>query len=134
MRGDSARQCEAVGFGRKQCGEHVKRIGVVPPRLGYVLDGHVRVTTLADDGAEVDVAVYDRGEVLGDSGVLREPSLVSCTAVDLVHGLHIPYDLGDRLVATRPQVARRLNQLVMAREEQRQTALKLAAEVSATAS
>ena len=105
-------------------GEHIKRIGVVPPRLGYVLEGYVRVTTLTSDGAEIDVATYDRGEILGVSGVLREPSLVSCVAAGVVQVLHIPYDAVDRLVARRPAVARRLNQLVSTREEQRQEALR----------
>lgn len=114
---------EIEEYGR---GEHIKRFGVVPPRLGYVLDGLVRVTTQTDDGAELDVTIYDRGEILGVSGVLREPSLVNCIAVDVVRVLHIPYDAVDKLVATRPAVARRLNQLVATREEQRQEALRTA--------
>lgn len=104
-------------------GEHIKRYGEVPPRLGYVLDGLVRVTTRTPDGADMDVATYDRGDVLGVSGVLREPSLVNCVAVEVVQVLHIPFDAVDRLVATRPNVARRLNALVSAREQQRQDAL-----------
>lgn len=124
---DDVQQISAVSeieeYGR---GEHIKRVGVVPPRLGYVLSGLVRVTTQTPDGAEVDVSVYDRGEILGVSGVLREPSQVSCVALDVVRVLHIPYDAVDRLVAARPSVARRLNQLVATREEQRQEALKTA--------
>lgn len=107
-------------------GERIKRQGVVPERLGYVLDGLVQVTTTTEDGAEIDVAAWDRGEVLGVSGVLREPSPVTCTAVGVVRVLHIPYDAVDQLVATRPTVARRLNHLVGAREEQRREALATA--------
>ena len=115
-----AARCETEVFA---AGEKLLREGRVPSRYMFVLDGVVGLSVSTVDGAWVDVTRLDRGEIVGSSGLLREPTSMTATALTLVEVLQVPLDVVDEIVASNPAVARRLNALVDARREQRRTAL-----------
>ena len=110
-----AEVCEIETFGQ---GEHIYFVGETPPRFGFILSGRVRISAMAQDGGLVVVRDQDRGEIVGVSGYLREPSPAASLALTEVDVLQVDMDLIDRIVAARPSVARRLQQLMETRSRE----------------
>jgi small-conductance mechanosensitive channel len=97
--------CEIETYGP---GERLEWEGRVPARLAFVLTGTVRVYAATMDSARLPVATLDRGEVVGLTGIIREPAIATSEATSVVEVLQVPLDLIDRLTASKPRVARRL--------------------------
>jgi CRP-like cAMP-binding protein len=58
-----------------------------------IRDGHLKVTRLGADGAEVILGIYGPGEVMGDEGALMdEPRSATVTTISEVLGLDISAD------------------------------------------
>lgn len=110
-----ADDCEIETFGQ---GEILVPSGAVPARFSLIVSGLVRVTALAMDGATVVVGEQDRGEIVGTSALLREPSPTSSEATTIVEVLQVPMSVIDRLVASNPSLARTLNDLIATRRSQ----------------
>lgn len=107
--------CEIETYGQ---GEQIYRAGRVPERFGFIVSGSVRILAAADDGAMLTVRDQDRGEVVGLSGYVREPSPATSLALSEVEVLQVKLDVIDRIVAAKPAVARRLNTLIAGRAEE----------------
>ncbi len=107
--------CEVETYGE---GEVMIAPGVVPQRFAFVVAGVVRLEAATSDGASIDVADLERGDVLSESALLRDPATMASRAKTNVDVLQIPLDVVDRLVAAKPIVARTLNGLVMSRSTQ----------------
>ena len=114
-----AAECEIETFGK---GETIVWEGAVPARFSFILSGLVKVTAKATDGATVAVSDQDRGEIVGTSALLREPSPTASEAATIVEVLQVPMAVIDRLSATKPSLARRLNDVIHTRRDQIRTA------------
>ncbi len=110
-----ADECEIETYGQ---GEILVSSGVVPARFSLIVSGLVRVTAFATDGATVQVSEQDRGEIVGTSALLREPSPTQSEAATIVEVLQVPMAVVDRLVAAKPSLARTLNDLIETRRAQ----------------
>jgi small-conductance mechanosensitive channel len=97
--------CEIEVFGP---GERIEWEGRSTSRMGFIVSGAVRVSAVALDGARITVTDLEAGEVVGITGLSREPALATSEATTVVELLQAPLDAIDRLVATKPRVARRL--------------------------
>ncbi|MGK2877642.1 MAG: mechanosensitive ion channel domain-containing protein [Solirubrobacterales bacterium] len=116
-----AGECEIETFGQ---GEVIVRDGVVPVRFSFIMSGLVRVTARTRDGAAIPVSEQDRGEIVGTSALVREPSPTASTAATIVEVLQVPMTVIDRLAAAKPGVARTLSDLIETRRSQVRTAFE----------
>lgn len=110
-----ADQCEIETFGQ---GEVIVWEGAIPARFSCIMAGLVRVTAKATDGASVLVSEQDRGEIVGTSALLRQPSPTASDASTIVDVLQIPMVVIDQLAAAKPSVARTLSDLIQTRRDQ----------------
>ncbi len=111
--------CEVETYGN---GEVLLREGSVPRRFAFIVSGTVRLSAATNDRASLDVADLEPGEVVCSDALLRQRAGMSTRAITNVDVLQMPLDAIDRLVASKPIVARTLNGLVATRERQRREA------------
>lgn len=100
-----ADQCEIETYGP---GEVIEHEGRVPRRMAFIVTGSARVFATALDGARIDVSALDSGEIIGSTGLTREPAAASSEATTVVEVLQMPLDTIDQIVGSKPLVARRL--------------------------
>lgn len=110
-----------VRLERYGAGEVVQRPLVVPDGMRYVVSGTATLTTPVDVGAEVTFAVLDRDDVLGLTALTRQGVSARIVATTDLAVLFVPTAVLDRLVKTRPKLARDIgleidNRLRQARE------------------
>lgn len=110
-----ADECEIETYGH---GEIIVAADAVPSHFSLVVSGLVGVTARATDGASVAVSEQDRGEIVGTSALVREPSPTQSQATTIVEVLKMPMATVDRLVASKPSLARTLNDLIETRRAQ----------------
>jgi len=110
-----ADRCEIETFG---AGERIEWEGRLSQRFSFILSGVVRTSAAMRDGASTPVGQLDRGEVLGLSGLVREPAIASQEALTVVDVLQVPIAVIDELVAASPRLARRLSEYLQARRDQ----------------
>ncbi|RYB93764.1 mechanosensitive ion channel [Nocardioides oleivorans] len=113
--------CEVETYGS---GEVMLREGRVPERFAFIVSGSVRLSAATDDAASLDVADLEVGDVVCSDALLRQRATMSSRALTNVDVLQVPLDAVDRLVASKPIVARTLNNLVAVRERQRREAFE----------
>lgn len=107
--------CEIETYGP---GERIEWEGRAPRRMSFIVSGAVRVSAAALDGARLTITDLDAGEIVGITGLTREPALASSEATSVVEVLQVPLDLVDRIVGSKPRVARRLANHVETRRTQ----------------
>ena len=107
--------CEIETYGP---GERIEWEGRVPARVAFIHSGTVRVTATTLDGARVPVATWEKGEVIGLTGMTREPAVATSEAVDVVEVIQMPLEVLDRIIEAKPRVARRLANSLDARRQQ----------------
>jgi small-conductance mechanosensitive channel len=112
-------ECELETYGQ---GEVIVWEGAMPTRFSLIVSGLVHVSATATDGAIVLVSEQDRGEIVGTSALLREASPTQSEAATIVEVLQVPMTVIDRLAASKPSLARRLNDLIETRRAQIRTA------------
>jgi small-conductance mechanosensitive channel/CRP-like cAMP-binding protein len=110
-----ADQCEIETYGS---GELLEWEGRTPRRMSFIVTGTARVSATALDGARLTVTNLDKGEVIGVTSLTREPALATSEASSVIEVLQVPLDIIDRLVGTKPRVARRLANHVETRRTQ----------------
>lgn len=100
-----ADRCEIETYGP---GEPIEHAGKIPQRVSFIVTGTARVFASSLDAARVEVAVIERGEVIGLSGLTRHVAVAGTHATTVVEVLQMPMALVDDIIGTRPRVARRL--------------------------
>ncbi len=110
---------------RYGAGETVQRSGRVPDMIRFVVEGRLRLAVEAGDG-RLDVAEIEPGDYVGQAALTREATTTVAVARTVTTVLAVPVGTIDRLVQTRPRLAREIGQSL----EQRR---KLAAEALAGA-
>lgn len=111
--------CEIETYGP---GERIEWEGRPPARMAFIHTGTVRVTASSLDGAKLPIAVLDKGEIIGLTGITREPAITNSEAITVVDVIQMPFDLVDRILGAKPRVARRLAAHLDARRTQISTA------------
>jgi small-conductance mechanosensitive channel len=91
-------------------GEVVQHPNVVPEGMRYIVSGTASIGTPLDAGAEVTFAMLDRDDVLGLTALTRQGVSARVTATSDLAVLLIPVAVLDRLVKTRPRLARDIGQ------------------------
>lgn len=111
--GDKDRELilEEAHLERYGSGEVIFESGVVPQSVLFVVDGTVRVSVEARD-ARIDFATVEPGDYVGQTALTREPTITTSTAADVVTVLVVPLATLDRLVSTRPRLAREIGQSI----------------------
>lgn len=92
-------------------GELVLSAGTPPPWLGVVVRGHVRLSVEEGAGSSLPVDDLDPGEVIGESAVSHQPSLLSARAITTVDVLVVPTATMATLLLHSRETARRLSAL-----------------------
>ncbi len=87
-------------------GELVQRSGQIPDGVRVILEGVVELQVPALQGAVVPVVQLKRDDLLGLTALTRQVVGASATALIDVAVLYIPVEIVDRLVKTRPGLAR----------------------------
>ena len=87
-------------------GEVVQYPHVVPDGMRYVVEGTASIATPVDVGAEVRFAVLDRDDPIGLTALTRQDVAAKVVAVTDLAVLFVPTAVLDRLVKTRPRLAR----------------------------
>jgi small-conductance mechanosensitive channel len=95
---------------RYGAGEVVQQPDVVPEGMRYIVSGAASIVAPLDDGGEVPFAALDRDDVLGLTALTRQGVSARVIATTDVAVLFVPVSVLDRLVKTRPRLARDIGQ------------------------
>jgi small-conductance mechanosensitive channel len=95
----------SVSIERYSDGEVIQRPAVVPDAMRYFMTGTATLTYPAD-GGDIVIETLSHGSVLGLTALTRQPAVTTAVAVTEVQVLKVPLDVLDRLVKTRPDLAR----------------------------
>lgn len=95
---------------RYGAGEVVQQPQSVPAGMRYVVSGVAALSVPVDPGSDVRFATLDRGDILGLTALTRQPAAAKIVAVSDLAVLFVPVAVLDRLVATRPKLARDIGQ------------------------
>jgi small-conductance mechanosensitive channel len=107
-------------------GEVVQRVGTVPDGMRFILSGTVQLATPIAAGGELPVSQLGRKDVLGLAALTRQAVAVSATAASDLAVLVVPVAVLDRLVKTRPALARDIGTEIDNRRNRTLTALEKA--------
>ncbi|MGB3376262.1 MAG: mechanosensitive ion channel domain-containing protein [Microbacterium sp.] len=110
---------------RYGAGETVSPAGQVPQMIRFVVDGRIGVLSDAA-GGRLDIADVEPGDYVGDSALTREKASTIAIARSVTTVLAVPVDTIDRLVQSRPLLAREIGQSL---EQKRRLAERALAEV-----
>lgn len=107
---------ESARLERYGAGETVQHAGQVPDTIRFVIDGRIRLSVPAADGL-LDIAAVEPGDYVGQAAITREPTPTSAVARTVTTVLAVPVETIDRLVHSRPLLAREIgNSLEMKRK------------------
>ena len=107
-------------------GEVVQRIGSVPEGMRFILSGTAQLAAPVSSGGALPVSQLSRKDVLGLAALTRQAVAVSVTASTDLAVLFVPVAVLDRLVKTRPALARDIGTEIDNRRNRTLTALEKA--------
>jgi small-conductance mechanosensitive channel len=110
-----------VSLERYGADELVQRSGEVPDRMTFIVSGRVRLTGVADDGAEIPIGQLEEGGFLGQSTLTRQPVIGSARAIDEVTVVHVDREHLEQLVQRNPLLLQEFGRAI---EERRANARK----------
>ena len=126
-REEAAELVDQVRLERYGVGEIVQRVGAIPDGMRFILSGTVQLATpLPAGGGELPVSQLVRKDVLGLAALTRQAVAVSATASSDLAVLWVPVAVLDRLVKTRPALARDIGTEIDNRRNRTLTALEKA--------
>ncbi len=85
-------------------GEAVLPTGVLPSEVFVIASGRAAMSIEVDD-AQLQFAVIDQGEFIGQTALTREVTRTTTTALDVLTVLAVPLETIDALVRARPALA-----------------------------
>ena len=91
-------------------GEVVQRPNVIPDGMRYIVSGTASLAAPVEVGAEVKFANLQRHDILGLTALTRQGVASRATATSDLAVLFVPTAVLDRLVKTRPRLARDIGQ------------------------
>lgn len=97
---------DQVRLERYGAGEVVQRVGTVPDGMRFIISGTAQLATPLTAGGELPVSQLARKDVLGLASLTRQAVAVTVTATSDLAVLVVPVAVLDRLVKTRPALAR----------------------------
>lgn len=117
LREEEARELRALGTARRyRRGTALFHERQVSDRVLAVLRGHVKLSTVTEDGREVVLAIRSPGDLLGEQSALdRQPRSATATAVDQVEVLVVPASSFRSFLARHPRVALLLLEMLSGR-------------------
>ena len=122
-REEAAALADQVRLERYGEGEVVQRVGTIPDGMRFILTGTVQLATPIPAGGELPVSQLGRKDVLGLAALTRQAVAVSATASSDLAVLWVPVAVLDRLVKTRPALARDIGTEIDNRRNRTLTAL-----------
>lgn len=125
-REEAAGLVDQVRLERYGVGEIVQRAGTVPDGMRFILSGTVQLGIGIPAGGELPVSQLVRKDVLGLAALTRQAVAVSATASSDLAVLWVPVAVLDRLVKTRPALARDIGTEIDNRRNRTLTALEKA--------
>jgi small-conductance mechanosensitive channel len=125
-REEAAALTDEVRLERYGEGEVVQRVATVPDGMRFILTGSVQLATPVPGGGELPVSQLVRKDVLGLAALTRQAVAVSATASSELAVLWVPVAVLDRLVKTRPALARDIGTEIDNRRNRTLTALEKA--------
>jgi small-conductance mechanosensitive channel len=110
-------------------GEIVQKAGRIPEGVRVIIEGVLELQVPAAQGALVPVTQFKRDDLLGLTAVTRQMTGASVAALTDAAVLFIPVDIVDRLVKTRPGLARDIGAAIDHRQQLGEKALTASGEV-----
>lgn len=104
-------------------GEILQRDGVIPDGVRVIVDGVVELQVPASAGAVVPVIQLKRDELIGLTALTRQAVGAVGVALTDVAVLYLPVAIVDRLIKTRPGLARDIGAAIDHRQEMGEKAL-----------
>ncbi len=83
-------------------GELIQAIGIVPEAMSFVVSGTVLLTADAADGSRTEVGSLEEGAYLGQTTLIRHPSIYSAWALDEVTLVRVDRDAIETVVQNNP--------------------------------
>ncbi|WP_101946798.1 mechanosensitive ion channel domain-containing protein [Mycobacterium sp. 3519A] len=112
-----------VRLARYGTDEHLQTAGQVPKRMSFVVNGHVRLVVMGDDGAVVPVRTLEEGDFLGSTTLTREPAATTAYALEEVTVLQIDREHIEELVGRKPLLLQDIGRTIEQRRASVQRAL-----------
>lgn len=112
-----------VTLARYGTDETLQRVGEVPARFSFIIDGRVLLAADGGAGELVGVRTLEPGEAVGQTTLTREPALVAATAITEVTMLQIPRRHVEELVISNPELVQDLGHAIQRRRDQIRAAL-----------
>lgn len=110
---------------RYAAGELILGAGVVPEAMSFVVTGRVLITAPAADGSQVEAGSLDEGAYLGQSTLVRHPTVGAYFALDEVTLVRVERDAIEKVVQRNPLLLQEFGRSI---EERRATMLRAAEE------
>ncbi|MBU3750006.1 MAG: mechanosensitive ion channel [Mycobacterium sp.] len=108
---------------RYGAGEVMQKIGEVPVAMQFLVNGRVRLTVPAPEGAIVPLSTLHEGNFIGQTALIREPVNASAQAIGEVTVVQISRDAVEQLVFRKPELLQDLSQAIEERRSHAQQAL-----------
>lgn len=93
---------DVVRVTRYGADETVQTLGEVPTQMTFIMHGHVRIVARGEDGATIPVGTLERGDVLGQTTLTREPAPTAAHAIGEVTVVQISRAELEDLVTQKP--------------------------------
>jgi hypothetical protein len=97
--------------------ETIQSPGQIPKRMTFIVNGRVRLTAKAGDGAMVPVRIVEEGDFIGSTALTREPVTSGAYAVDEVTVLQIEREHMEELVLRKPLLLQEIGRTIEERHE-----------------
>ncbi|MBV9722713.1 MAG: mechanosensitive ion channel [Mycobacterium sp.] len=98
--------------------EVVQVAGEVPSAMTFLVNGSVRLTTIAEDGAVLSLSVLEQGSFLGLTTLTRQPNMASAYALDEVTALELDREHIEDLVMRSPLLLQELGRVIEDRRKE----------------
>ena len=102
---------------RYGAGERMQSIGQIPDSMRLIIAGRTVLTVGVEDGGLFAVGTLGAGDYIGQTALTREHVTAGVHAVDEVTVLRVPAAAIDRLVHSKPDLAREIGRAIDLRRQ-----------------
>lgn len=113
-----------AAIARYGSGELIQAIGSVPEAMSFIVSGTIMLTAQAEDGSRTEVGTLEEGSYIGQTALIRHPSIYSAWALDEVTVVRVDRDAVEKVVQSNPALLQEFGRSIEERTAKVRSALE----------